>query len=136
MENLLKSSIHTDTCRMNRLKILSKSEFNQKSSAIDSKISKSQIVLFRKIGSNMITIFNDAKRGNLSIWSWPPREVAFQRGKHFLENETIHGLSENLQDFRYLFPASHAEISEFILKAAANQNEQHFERMPGDLIED
>ena len=35
----------------------------------------------------MLTVFNDAKRGTLSAWSWPSREVAFQRGKQFLEKQ-------------------------------------------------
>lgn len=28
-----------------------------------------------KIGKCMIEVFNDAKRGTLSAWSWPSREV-------------------------------------------------------------
>ena len=69
----------------------------------------------------MLTVFNDAKRGTLSAWSWPSREAAFQRGKQFLENGTIQEFSESPQDFRYLIPAGHGEMLDCIVKADASQ---------------
>ena len=52
----------------------------------------------------MLTVFDDAKCGTVSAWSWPSHEAAFQRGKQFLDNVTSQEFSE---DFRYSFPASH-----------------------------
>ena len=125
IENHLKSAIHAAACRANRLQSMSQPELKQESSTIDSKISKSQNVLFWKSGGYMLTVFNDVKRETLSAWSWPSCEAAFQRRKQFLENENgaIQEFSENPQDFRYLFPASQCK-----------SNEKHFDKLPGNVI--
>ena len=47
----------------------------------------------------MFTVFNDAKRGTLSAWSWPSREAPIQRREYFMANGTIQGF----EDFRYDF---------------------------------
>ena len=65
----------------------------------------------------MTTVFNDAKRGTLSAWSWPSRQVAAMRADYFKENGTMNDFSMSPDDFRYLFPGSHAELLDFIVKA-------------------
>ena len=59
----------------------------------------------------MTTVFHDTKRGTLSAWSWPSRQVAAMRVDYFKDNGTMNYFSMSPDDFRYLSPGSHAELS-------------------------
>ena len=109
--------MHLAACRVNRLKALKKPEIVEDRTTIDCQISKANKPLYGKIGGYMISVFNDAKRGTLSAWSWPSRQVAFMRADHFNCNRTMQNFSMSNEDFRYLSPTSHAELLDFIVKA-------------------
>ena len=117
MDAHLHSDLHLAACRANRLKGLKKPEIAQDGTTIDYQISKANKPLYGKIGGYMISVFNDAKRGTLSAWSWPSRQVAFMRADHFKCNGTMQNFSMSSEDFRYLSPTSHTELLDFIVKA-------------------
>ena len=122
MEKNLQSAMHIAACRTDRLKILSKLSLIEDDATIDSQISKANNALFRRIGRHMFTVFNDAKGGTLNAWSWPSREVAFQRREYFMSNGTIQGFEENPNVFRYLFSGSHWGMLGFIVNADMKQD--------------
>lgn len=69
--------------------------------------------MFRLIGAQLITVFNDAKRISLSAWSWPSREVAFQLATEFKATGTLQGNT----DLLYLNPHHHADLLNCIVKS-------------------
>ena len=117
MDAHLHSDMHLAACRANRLKGLKKPEIAQDGTTIDYQISRANKPLYGKIGGYMISVFNDAKRGTLSAWSWPSRQVAFMRADHFKCNGTMQNFSMSSEDFRYLSLTSHTELLDFVVKA-------------------
>lgn len=72
--------------------------------------------MFRLIGAQTITVFNDAKRITLSAWSWPSREVASQLAADFKANGN-HGTVEDKTDLLYVTPSHHADLLDCIVKS-------------------
>jgi hypothetical protein len=52
----------------------------------------------------MFTLYNDAKRGTLSAWSWPSREVASMRGNQFNISDDFTPLQAGEVGTNYLSP--------------------------------
>lgn len=72
--------------------------------------------LFRKIGAQMITVYNDAKKVTLSPWSWPSRQVADQLADRYKANGYLEENTNNI-DFQYLTPAHHKDLLDSIVKS-------------------
>ncbi len=66
MDSHLNSDMHLKACRVKRLKGLVKPKIVEDPTTIDCQISKANQLLYGKVGSCMISIFNDTKRGTLS----------------------------------------------------------------------
>lgn len=77
-------------------------------------------LLCRKIGAQMITVYNDAKKITLSPWSWPSRQVANQMADRYKANGYLEQNTEKVDqeiDFQYLTPAHHRDLLDSIVKS-------------------
>eukprot|EP00794_Sanderia_malayensis_P013673 gene13673-15102_t len=81
------------------------------------------------VGSRMITVFNDAKRGSLSAWSWPSREIAHQKAIKYMANGYTGNFEPAAGSFRYLHPAHHAELLDCIVETDRITMKDQFERV-------
>ena len=70
-----------------------------------------------KMFSCLYTVFNDAKRGTLSAWSWPSREVANLFGAEFKNEDIADNPVISNESLQYLVPQMHAELLECIVAA-------------------
>ena len=61
-------------------------------------------------------VYNDAKRGTLSAWSWPSRVMAEYAAKHFdFENTGDHiPFSPTAQEAQYINAVQHREFLSYI----------------------
>lgn len=100
MGSHLLSDMHLAACRVNRLKALKKPKIVEDRTTINCQINKANKPLYGKIGGYMISVFNNAKRGTLSAWSWPSQQVAFMKADHFNCNRTMQNVSMSNEDFR------------------------------------
>ena len=101
----LKSTLHAEAAKSNRLQNLTVKQLVDNKATIDSSISKIHEALFKKIGSQMITVFNDAKRGSLSAWSWASREIAHQKELNFIKHGSQGSdvaFDPKIEDLQYL----------------------------------
>ena len=80
MDEHLKSTLHAEAAKANRLQSLKVKQLVDNKAMIYSSISKIHEALYQEIGIQMITVFNDAKRDSLRAWSWPSREIAHRKG--------------------------------------------------------
>lgn len=71
------------------------------------------MVLLRKIGSQMISVYNDAQRTSLSAWSWPSRQIALKFSQEFERNGKFNSDDIN---FQYLTPSHHSDLLDSIVK--------------------
>jgi len=81
LKNHLQSVEHVECVKVFQLSKLTTDKINTIAS-MDKCISQQNQKLANKIGRFMCTIFNDAKRGTLSAWSWPSREIVDLKRKH------------------------------------------------------
>lgn len=60
----------------------------------------------------MLTVFNDAKRGTLSAFSWSSREIAFLKGAEYERaGNVVHEKFEfKRKDLQCLFPDHHNDL--------------------------
>lgn len=72
--NHLGSIEHKECIKVENMKNLSTSAINI-NAPLNKLVSKQNEKLALKIRKFMIEVYNDAKRGTLSAWSWPSREV-------------------------------------------------------------
>jgi hypothetical protein len=81
LKNYLNSRVHIDSCKVDKLKKFSDSKLVH-NAPLNKIISSQNQKLSQKIGGIMCTIYNDAKRGILSAWSWPSREITLMKLKN------------------------------------------------------
>ena len=120
MDEHLKSTLHAEAVKANRLQSLTVKQLVDNKATIDSSISKIHEALFKKIGSQMITVFNDAKRGNLSAWSWPSRETTHQKGLYFIKHGSQGSdvaFDPKVGDLQYLTPSHHSQPLDCIVQS-------------------
>eukprot|EP00794_Sanderia_malayensis_P005008 gene5008-5666_t len=121
MDTHMESELHLAACRADRLKKLNRPAIVEDPTTIDSQISKANKRLNRKIGVYMTTVFNDAKRGTLSAWSWPSRQVAAMRADYFKDNGIMNEFFMSPDDFSL---ASTAALSPLKQLSSSPTNEQ------------
>ena len=80
MDAHISSEQHKQCLKVHRLSKLSREQVKL-TAPMNRLISIQQRELSKKIASFMYTVYNDAKRGTLSAWSWPSREVASLLGR-------------------------------------------------------
>ncbi|XP_025423121.1 LOW QUALITY PROTEIN: zinc finger protein 862-like, partial [Sipha flava] len=79
-------------------------------------VSKQNEKLALKIGKFMIEVFNDAKRGTLSAWSWPSREVVQIKKSQLNLLEPPKKIDIKEGDLQYINPTTHNELLNSIVE--------------------
>lgn len=114
MDAHLNSTMHAEALKACRLSRLSTADLITENT-IERAVARKNEELLKKVGAQICTVFNDAKRGTLSAWSWPSREIAYMKGENF----KLHGFSgkfePTIENLQYLFPAHHADLLQCIV---------------------
>ena len=79
-------------------------------------ISRANEAMANHVGGLMIEIYNNAKRGTVSAFSWPSCHVAHEMGSKFSMNSCALQLLSSL-DLKYLNPAQHCQLMQYIVDA-------------------
>ena len=104
IDNHLKSVVHKECVKADKLARLSSNEL-QASAPIDSQFICANKELANYVGNCIYTVYNDAKRGTLSAFSWPSRVVARNIGSKFDINSEFTNYEPI--DHRYVNPIGH-----------------------------
>lgn len=99
--NHLISNMHKECVKVSFIKNISV-EKRAVTAPLDKIISTQNHELSQKIGQLMCTIFNDAKRGTLSGWSWPSREVVSLKTKSLNIHEPFKDFVPKAGDLQYI----------------------------------
>lgn len=112
----LESNEHKECISANNFAQLSASEID-KSAPINKLMSKQNIKVAHRIEQYMCTIFNDAKRGTLSAWPWPSREVVDLKRQRLDLSKSVPLLKTYEGNFQYVSPSNYREIMNCIVEA-------------------
>ncbi len=115
-ENHLQSLSHQECMKAEKFKRLPKSDLISHA-PLDKMISKTKAELANKIGSHILTVYNDAKRGTLSARSWPSRYVATLMGKNFDMLSECRPYKQEPGDLQYVNPTTHKSLLRCIVEA-------------------
>lgn len=120
LDEHVKKLYHIECLKADKIKSLT--EPTMKLAPMDKMISKANEDLANYIGKLCINIYNDAKRLNLSAWSWPSRYVANEVANSFNFNcsEQQTSIIPPKLNLKYINPPSHLEILNCIV--ASDQN--------------
>jgi len=120
LNNHLASIMHKECIKVHRLSKLSNV---QKSfiAPMDKIISTQNHKLSQKIAELMCTVFNDAKRGTLSGWSWPSREVAALKRKSLNIHEPFEEYTPQSGDLQYINPTGYRDLLKCIVQSDINR---------------
>lgn len=111
---------HSAAKKCHRLTKISKVEVAQQG-PLDRHVSKANEALANKVGSLMVSVYNDAKRLTLSGYSWPSRMVASQIAQCFQFNDAHIKSDDQHFDLQYISPNSHSTFLKCIVAAHAGQ---------------
>ena len=114
IDNHVKSVVHKECVKADKLARLSSNEL-QASAPIDSQFIRGNNELANYVGNYIYTVYNDAKRGTLSTFSWPSRVVARNIGSEFDINTEFTNYEPN--DLRYVNPVGHREFLNAIVSS-------------------
>ena len=114
IDNHVKSVVHKECVKADKLARLSSIEL-QASAPIDSQFIRSNKELANYVGNYIYTVYNDAKRGTLSAFSWLSRVVARNIGSEFDINTEFTNYEPN--DLRYVNPVGHREFLSAIVSS-------------------
>lgn len=112
----LNSIVHIECIKQDRLTKLNISRKNT-NGPMDKMILTQNQNLSKKISELLCTVYNDAKRGTSSAWSWPSNEVAHLKRKSLnIYNEFVPFIP-NEGDLQYITPINHREFLKIIVEA-------------------
>ena len=121
LEAHIASQMHKECVKAEMAKKLDEDEAC-KVNPVKRMFSARQMQVSGKMARCFYTVYNDAKRGTLSAWSWPSREVAHMLGcnaEHSLSS--VGGLGESVEvsnaSLQYLVPQTHADLLDCIVTA-------------------
>ena len=114
IDNHLKSMVHKECVKADKLARLSMNEL-QASAPIDSQFIRGNKKLANYVGNCIYTVYNDAKRGTLSAFSWPSRVVATNIGSKFDINTEFTNYEPN--NLCYVNPTGHKEFFSAIVSS-------------------
>jgi hypothetical protein len=81
-------------------------------------VSKANEILADRIGRLMIEIYNNAKRGSISAWSWPAStHVAHLMAREFKMNAPTADFVPLDSELKYVTPMQHSDLMGYIVKA-------------------
>lgn len=84
---------------------------------LDKLISAQNQKISQKIGQLMCTVFNDAKRGTISAWSWPSSEVAYLKRQKLDVQQQFFPFKPSEGELQYINPPGHREMIHHIVLA-------------------
>lgn len=114
-EEHLKSKYHLECVKTHKMSQL---EFSPtQNSTIDSIISRANKSKADYIGKLMLSVYNDAKRLNLSAWSWPSRFVSFESGNAFDSDAQTETTVPPQLSLQYINPPSHLKMLSTIVRS-------------------
>lgn len=116
LESHLQSDIHKECIKADCISKLSDSDTDI-CAPINKLISNQNKKVAQRIGEFMCTIFNDSKRGTLSAWSWPSREVVDLKRKKLDVSIEFKALEVHEGDLQYVTPTNYREFSSCIVQA-------------------
>ena len=110
------SDVHTESVKAWNIAQLSSVE---KSTAthIRMYISKENEAKANKIGGYMIEIYNNAKRGTMSAFSWPSTHLSHRMGNQFHMQSPHTDFNPPDSDFSYLTPTQHCDLMRYIVNS-------------------
>ena len=100
--------MHVECLKADRPRVLSPSELAV-TTPMDNALTIANKNELSYIGKLMHTIYNDAKRGKLSAYSWPSRHAAYKISEKF-QMDSFRPFSPNEIDLRYINPAYYNEL--------------------------
>jgi hypothetical protein len=112
----LNSTMHLEAKKADQLSQIPK-EQQSFSGAIEQAISNANRERATKIGSLMLTVYNDAKRGTLSAWSWPSRHVANHIAQQFDATKEFEVATVTPDVVKYVTPTNHGDLLNTIVSA-------------------
>lgn len=80
-------------------------------------VSKANEILANRIGGLMIEIYNNAKRGTISAWSWPSTHIAHQMASEFKMNAPAADFLPLDSELKYITPMQHSDLMSYIVKS-------------------
>ena len=117
LDTHLSSEVHKQCLSAEIVKNLNSVEKEQKLT-FHRLIAKQNIELAKKVAKFICTVYNDAKHGTLSAWSWPSREVAYLKGLAVdLNSENYKPFIPREGELQYINPSGHREFLESIVHA-------------------
>lgn len=116
LKNQLQSVEHVECVKVFQLSKLTTDKI-KKIAPMDKCISQQNKKLANKIGRFMCTIFNDAKHGTLSAWSWPSREIVDLKRKHLDLAKEFQPFVPEEGDLQYINPTNYTEFLKCIVQA-------------------
>ncbi|KAL4104035.1 hypothetical protein QTP88_019348 [Uroleucon formosanum] len=88
-----------------------------KEAPLDKLISAQNLKVSQKISELMCTVFNDAKRGTISAWSWPSSEVAYLKRQKLDIQQNFSPLKPLVGELQYINPPGYREMLQHIVIA-------------------
>ena len=119
IDNHVKSVVHKECVKADKLARLSSNEL-QASAPIDSQFIRGNKELANYVGNYIYTVYNDAKRGTLSAFSWPSIGSEFDINTEFTNYEP--------NDLRYVNPIGHREFLSAIISSEKGKLEDIYFR--------
>lgn len=116
LENHLNSAVHKQCVKTEQLSQLSTFEVNS-IAPMNKLITQQNKKLSLKIAQLMCTIFNDVKRGTISAWSWPSREVAVLIRNNLNLEKSFEPYTPNNGDLQYINPTTHRNLLKCIVQS-------------------
>lgn len=114
--NHLMSKEHIECLKVHRLSTISK-EDKTKEAPLDKLISAQNLKVSQRISELMCTVFNDAKRGTISAWTWPSCEVAYLKRQKLDIQQKFSPLKPLEGELQYINPPGHREMLQHIVLA-------------------
>lgn len=108
--------MHKECVKVDQLSKLSISEVHN-TAPLNKLILKPNKVLALKISKLLVTVFNDSKRGTLSAWSWPSREVVSLICNQLDPEKQFQPYKPKEGDLQYINPGTHSVLLRHIVQA-------------------
>lgn len=112
----IESHMHKECVKVDQLLILSVSEVHN-TAPLNKLILKQNKILALKISKLLVTVFNDSKRGTLSAWSWPSREVVSLICNQLDPEKKFQSYKPKEGDLQYINPGTHSVLLRHIVQA-------------------
>lgn len=108
--------MHKECVKVDQLSKLSVSKVHN-TAPLNKLILKQNKVLALKISKLLVTVFNDSKRGTLSAWSWPSREVVSLICNQLDSEKQFQPYKPKEGDLQYINPGTHSVLLKHIVQA-------------------